>query len=168
MIYSPWLDKPDPLILDTVTPAQIKRLKDRVAGQAPDAIERGRQNWERTKEVMRRLVGANVRIALGTDAGGMSGDQFIGWTAHTEIENMVAAGMTPMQALIACTRTAADVHALTDMGTVAAGRSADFVGAGCRSDDRHHQHTENFARLSARAGDRPRSPESEVGECDET
>ena len=31
MIYSPWLDKPDPLILDTVTPAQMKRLKDRVA-----------------------------------------------------------------------------------------------------------------------------------------
>ena len=34
----------------------------------------------------------------------MSGDQFIGWTAHTEIENMVAAGMTPAQALMACTR----------------------------------------------------------------
>ena len=47
--------------------------------------------------------------------------------AHTDIEHMVAAGMTPMQALIACTRTAADVHALTDMGTVAAGGSADFV-----------------------------------------
>ena len=127
LIYSPWLDNPDPLILDTVTPAQLKRLKDRVAAQTPDAVERGRQNWERTTRVMRRLIDGGVRIALGSDAGGMSGDQFVGWTAHTEIENMVAAGMTPAQALIACTRISADVHGLHDMGTVATGRSADFV-----------------------------------------
>lgn len=127
MIYSPWLDQPDQLILDTVTPAQLKRLKDRVAAQTPEARERGKQNWERTRAVIRRLIDANVRIALGTDGGGMSGDQFIGWTAHTEIENMVAAGMTPQQALIACTRHSAEVHGLTDMGIVAAGKSADFV-----------------------------------------
>jgi imidazolonepropionase-like amidohydrolase len=127
MIYSPWLDTPDPLIVETVTAAQIKRLKDRRDAQTSEAVERGRQNWERAKEVMRRLIDANVRIALGTDGGGMSGDQFIGWTAHTEIENMVAAGMTPMQALIACTRRAAEVLALDDMGTVAAGKSADFI-----------------------------------------
>jgi imidazolonepropionase-like amidohydrolase len=127
MIYSPWLDKPDPLILDTVTPAQVKRLKDRVAGQAPDALERGRQNWARTSGIFRRFVDAGVPIALGSDAGGMSGDQFIGWTAHTEIENFVAAGMTPAQALTASTRAAADVHGMSDMGTIKGGSSADFV-----------------------------------------
>jgi imidazolonepropionase-like amidohydrolase len=127
LIHSPWLDSPDPLILDTVTPAQLKRLKERVAAQTPDAIERGRQNWERTRGVMRRLIDGGARIALGSDAGGMSGDQFVGWTVHTEIENMVAAGMTPAQALIACTRVPADVHGLDDMGTVAGGNSADFV-----------------------------------------
>jgi imidazolonepropionase-like amidohydrolase len=127
MIYSPWLDRVDPLILDTVTPAQVKRLKDRVAAQPPDALERGRQNWERTREVFRRFVDAGIRIALGSDAGGMSGDQFIGWTAHTEIENMVAAGMTPAQALVACTRVAADIHGLSDMGTIKSSSSADFV-----------------------------------------
>jgi imidazolonepropionase-like amidohydrolase len=127
MIHSPWLTNPDPLILDTVTPAQVKRLKDRVGAQSPEVLERGRQNWERTREVMRRLIDAGALIALGSDAGGMSGDQFIGWTAHTEIENMVAAGMTPAQALRACTRVAADVHGLSDMGTIAAGNRADFV-----------------------------------------
>jgi imidazolonepropionase-like amidohydrolase len=40
---------------------------------------------------------------------------------------MVAAGMTPAQALAACTRTSADVHGLDDMGTIASGNSADFV-----------------------------------------
>jgi len=127
MIYSPWLDTPDPLLLEAVTAAQMKRLKDRRDAQTPEVVERGRQNWKRTKQVMRRLIDANVRIALGSDGGGFSGDQFIGWTAHTEIENMVAAGMTPMQALIACTRRAAEVHALDDMGMMAAGKSADFI-----------------------------------------
>jgi imidazolonepropionase-like amidohydrolase len=35
--------------------------------------------------------------------------------------------MTPSQALVACSRNAADVHGLNDMGTIAAGNSADFV-----------------------------------------
>jgi imidazolonepropionase-like amidohydrolase len=128
MIYSPWLDGPDPLIRDTVTPAQIRRLKERIAAQTPDAIERGKQSWERTKAVFKRLVEADVRIALGSDAGGMSGDQFIGWTAHTELENMVDAGMTPEQALIACSKTAAEVLGVGNLlGAIAAGKEASFV-----------------------------------------
>jgi imidazolonepropionase-like amidohydrolase len=127
MIYAPWLDQVDPLIRDTVTAGQINRLKDRVSGQSPEVLERGRQNWERTRQNFKRLVDARVTIALGSDAGGMSGDQFIGWTAHTEIENMVAAGMSPAQALIACSRAAADVHGFSEMGSIATGKSADFV-----------------------------------------
>ena len=44
---------------------------------------------------------AGVRIGVGTDGGGQTGDQFVGWTMHTEMENMVAAGMTPAQVLVA-------------------------------------------------------------------
>ena len=40
---------------------------------------------------------------------------------------MVAAGMTPAQVIVASTRNAADFLRLTDLGTVAAGKSADFV-----------------------------------------
>jgi imidazolonepropionase-like amidohydrolase len=46
---------------------------------------------------------------------------------HTEMENMVAAGMTPAQVLVAATRTSAEVLGLDDLGLVAAGKSADFV-----------------------------------------
>ena len=35
--------------------------------------------------------------------------------------------MTPAQVLVAATRTSAEILGLTDLGTVAAGRSADFV-----------------------------------------
>ena len=40
---------------------------------------------------------------------------------------MVAAGMTPAQVIVAATRNAAEFLRLTDLGTVAAGKSADFV-----------------------------------------
>src|SRR5262249_36092840 len=55
------------------------------------------------------------------------GDQFIGWTMHAELENMVAAGMTPAQALLAATRTSASIVNLDELGLVAPGKSADFV-----------------------------------------
>ena len=40
---------------------------------------------------------------------------------------MVAAGMTPAQVIVAATRNAADMLRLADLGTVAAGKSADFL-----------------------------------------
>jgi imidazolonepropionase-like amidohydrolase len=46
---------------------------------------------------------------------------------HTELENMVAAGMTPAQVLVAATRTSAEILGLDDLGLVSAGKSADFV-----------------------------------------
>jgi imidazolonepropionase-like amidohydrolase len=43
------------------------------------------------------------------------------------MENMVAAGMTPAQVLVAATRNSAEILGLNDLGMVAAGKSADFV-----------------------------------------
>ena len=40
---------------------------------------------------------------------------------------MVAAGLTPAQAIVAATGTAAAVLGLDRLGTVAAGKSADFI-----------------------------------------
>jgi imidazolonepropionase-like amidohydrolase len=41
--------------------------------------------------------------------------------------DMVAAGMTPAQVIVAATRNAAEFLRLSDLGTLAAGKSADFV-----------------------------------------
>ena len=46
---------------------------------------------------------------------------------HTELENMVAAGMTQADVLVAATRTAAAILEIDDLGAVASGKSADFV-----------------------------------------
>ena len=67
-----------------------------------------------------RLHSEGVRIAFGTDGGE-------GWSPHVEMADMVAAGMTPGEVIVAATRNSADLLGLIDVGTVEAGKSADFV-----------------------------------------
>jgi imidazolonepropionase-like amidohydrolase len=126
-IYAPWLDPPHRLITDTVSPEQIKRLQARFPLRDAAAITRAQGSWDRLARGIAKLHAAGVKIGVGTDGGGQQGDQFIGWTMHTEVENMVAAGLTPAQVLVAATRTSAEILGLADLGTVAAGKSADFV-----------------------------------------
>ena len=40
---------------------------------------------------------------------------------------MVAAGMTPAQVIVAATRTSAEALQLDQLGTIATGKSADFI-----------------------------------------
>jgi imidazolonepropionase-like amidohydrolase len=43
------------------------------------------------------------------------------------MEDMVAAGMTPAQVIVAATRTSAELLMLSDTGTLQSGKRADFV-----------------------------------------
>jgi imidazolonepropionase-like amidohydrolase len=71
-----------------------------------------------------RLHAAGVKIGLGTDAG--IGAPY-GWSAHAELADMVAAGLSPSQAITAATSTTAAILGLAQSGTLAAGKSADFI-----------------------------------------
>ena len=126
-VYAPWLNPVHPLILETVRPEQIKRLQSRFPQTNPEQLARSKEAWDRLARGISRLSAAGVKIGVGTDGGGQQGDQFIGWTMHTELENLVTAGIPPAQALVAGTRNAAEILGLTDLGAVAAGKSADFV-----------------------------------------
>jgi imidazolonepropionase-like amidohydrolase len=67
-----------------------------------------------------KLNAAGVHIVLGTDGN-------TPWAPHVEMADMVAAGMTPMQVIVAATRNAAEFLRMTDAGTLEAGKSADFI-----------------------------------------
>ncbi len=67
-----------------------------------------------------RLNETGMRIALGTDGN-------TPWAPHVEMEDMVASGMTAAQVLVAATRNGAELAGWSDIGTVEAGKSADFV-----------------------------------------
>ena len=67
-----------------------------------------------------KLNAAGVRITLGTDGNRA-------WSPHEEMADMVAAGMTPMQVIVAATRNSAEFLRLKDAGTLEANKSADFI-----------------------------------------
>lgn len=67
-----------------------------------------------------RLDREGVTIAMGTDGN-------TPWGAHVEMEDMVEAGMSPGDVIVAATRNAAELLGLDDLGTLEAGKSADFI-----------------------------------------
>jgi len=67
-----------------------------------------------------KLNAAGVRITLGTDGNRA-------WGPHEEMEDMVLAGMTPTQVIVAATRNGAEFLKIADAGTLEAGKSADFI-----------------------------------------
>jgi imidazolonepropionase-like amidohydrolase len=155
IVSAPWLNPPHPLVAATVSPEQIARLQDRLARTTAAERAAAERAWDRLARGLTRLAAAGVKIGIGTDGGGQTGDQFVGWTLHTEMENMVAAGLTPAQVLVAATRTSAELLGLRDLGTMAAGKSADFVVLGANPlDDITNTRTIDAVYLRGRPIDR--------------
>ena len=67
-----------------------------------------------------RLNAAGARIVLGTDGNKP-------WGPHDEMQDMVVAGMTPAQVIVAATRNGAEFLRIADAGTLQAGKSGDFI-----------------------------------------
>jgi imidazolonepropionase-like amidohydrolase len=104
---------------ETLPPMRLEELK-RTAVEAPARP----RLFEVQARNLAKLAAAGIRIGFGTDAG--VGAPY-GWSAHAEIADMVAAGLTPAQAIVAATRTSAEILGLGQLGTIAAGKSADFI-----------------------------------------
>jgi len=78
------------------------------------------------KRTLRKLHDAGVNIAAGTDSG--TPGVVIGKGLHKELELMVEAGISPMEAIIAGTRNAADnLGKANELGTVESGKLADVI-----------------------------------------
>ncbi|HKH91382.1 MAG TPA: amidohydrolase family protein [Gemmatimonadaceae bacterium] len=78
-----------------------------------------------TDEAVRQLARAGVPLLAGTDSP--SPGATYGASVHGELELLVAAGLTPVQALTGATSAAARAFRLDDRGRVAAGLRADLV-----------------------------------------
>jgi len=76
------------------------------------------------RENLSRLVQAGARVAMGTDAGTVA--NFHG-TSYREVVELVRAGMTSMQAIMAATRNTALAFKKPDLGTIEAGKIADII-----------------------------------------
>jgi imidazolonepropionase-like amidohydrolase len=75
---------------------------------------------------LKTLHDAGVQVAFGTDSGALP-ERIPGWGEHHELELMVRAGLSPMDAIVAATQKSAALIKASDRGTLEAGKRADFL-----------------------------------------
>jgi imidazolonepropionase-like amidohydrolase len=116
-----WLD--EPLFRETTPPALADRIRASYNGRTNDAAQKTYGIMQRN---LAKLNAAGALIGFGADSGAVP-DYFHAFNTHRELQLMVEAGMTPVQALTAVTVTSAAFLRLQDHGTLDAGHSADFI-----------------------------------------
>ncbi len=119
-----WLD--DPLLAALAGAPEIARLRESYTRRGEPAVARARDTYARMQRSLLNVKNAGVRIGFASDAGAVR-DHFHAFTDHRELQLMVAAGMSPMETLVAATSSAARILGLEDRGVIAPGRRADFV-----------------------------------------
>jgi imidazolonepropionase-like amidohydrolase len=85
-----------------------------------------RKDFAVGQQNLKRLFDAGVNVGFGTDSGAVPG-RIPGFAEHRELELMVEAGLTPMQAITAATGENAKLLRVADRGTIAAGKRADLL-----------------------------------------
>jgi len=96
------------------------------ANRTAEEISHQREMWAWRKHFVSELIAHDVPILAGTDTG--TPYSVPGFALHDELEQLVAAGATPRQALYAATAEPARFLGLgRELGTVEAGKIADLV-----------------------------------------
>ena len=121
------------LVPTLVAPIWGQRLAEQQSGiLLPQAARKAIEVQEAHRQSFRMAVESGVRIAMGSDTGvGPHG------TNVEELRLMVENGMTPMEAIVASTKTASEcIHLDHETGTLEPGKLADLlVVEGNPSDD---------------------------------
>jgi imidazolonepropionase-like amidohydrolase len=106
---------------------ETPRLKDKapVAEDLARRAARLQEDRARMDANLRRVQDAGIVVAMGTDAGNPL--TLHGASVAAEMEAMQAAGMSPMDVLVASTRGSASAMGRDDLGTLEPGKAADLV-----------------------------------------
>ena len=102
-----------------------KEYQDQVKN-SPD-YERNKSGFEIALKNVKKIHDAGILFALGTDSGAFP-IRAQGFSEHLEMELLVQAGLTPMQAITAATKNSAKVLKIdTNYGTIEKDKKADFI-----------------------------------------
>jgi imidazolonepropionase-like amidohydrolase len=111
------------LVPTLVAPSGVLRAAEQGASIPEVAKQKAAEVVEVHRESFRRAVEAGVKVAMGTDSGVTPHGENL-----MELELMVEGGMTPGQALVATTSTAAELMGLDgELGTIEPRKRADLV-----------------------------------------
>ena len=92
---------------------------------APDRYEPIIRRYRLLEHLVRESRARGVRMLVGTDA--MNTGVVPGFSVHDELADLVAAGLTPYEALRAATANAAEFLGERRRGTIAEGQDADLL-----------------------------------------
>ncbi len=112
------------LVPTLVAPVWVLRHAERSPGSIlPQSVRKTNEVMEDHKRNIGNAIKSGVRVAMGTDSGvGHHGSN------PEELQLMCEAGMTPMQAIVASTKTASEcVHMDRNVGTLEPGKLADLL-----------------------------------------
>lgn len=110
------------LVPTLLAPLSVLEIGEK-GGMAEHQIRKAQEVMEAHSESVSKAHQAGVKIAMGTDAGVMAHG-----TNLRELGLMVNIGMTPMEAIVATTKTASACLGWEDqVGTIEAGKLADIV-----------------------------------------
>jgi imidazolonepropionase-like amidohydrolase len=107
------------------TLAAVNRILSHANQGVPDyVVEKASRVAERHRQSVRRFHQAGGKLAMGTDAGtpfNLHGEN------SEELEYLVEVGVSPLDALVAATRHAAELLALPAQGRIGEGSAADLL-----------------------------------------
>ena len=116
-----------PNLPDRGVVADIEWLRTSLAPGDFEALQKGNANNPAAQQTfgiqarnLAKMSAAGVRIVVGTDGN-------TPYAPHQEMADMVAAGMTPAQVIVAATSNGAQFLKMTDAGTIEPDKSADFI-----------------------------------------
>jgi imidazolonepropionase-like amidohydrolase len=111
------------LVPTLVAPRGVIDAADAGAAIPEASIAKAREVVEIHRSSFAKAVDAGVKVAMGTDSGVTPHGENL-----RELALMVEGGMSPMQAIVATTRSAAELMGLVDeLGTLEPGKRADLV-----------------------------------------
>lgn len=111
------------LVPTLIAPMGVLEAADRGIAVPQYAIDKTKMVIDVHRQSISMAIAAGVKVAMGTDSGVTPHGQNL-----RELEQMVACGMTPAQALIATTSTAAELLGVEqDRGVIEKGKRADLV-----------------------------------------
>jgi len=123
-----WLN--DPFFQAALEPGVLQMITSN------DYKEKLRNNPNTAKEVsalqialknVKKVHDAGILVVLGTDSGAQP-VRVQGFSEHMELELLVKAGLTPLQAITVATKNAAEVLKVADQyGTLEPGKKASFI-----------------------------------------
>ena len=123
----PWSN--DPFFKASLEPGVYEMITSEAYRKKVADNPRYQKNIDAYKMALRnlkKLFDAGILVALGTDSGAQP-IRAQGFSEHLELQLMVEAGLTPLQAIMVATRNSSTALKVKDQGILAPGMKADFV-----------------------------------------